>query len=781
MLEDALSGKPHHDPIGWPTFKDWPAPNSLTHEGTYYKWLERSWRGGQRIFVNLLVENNQLCMLYPIKRNSCDDMDSVRLQAHDMYKMQDYIDAQFGGPGKGFYRIVKSPFQARKVINAGKMAVVMGIETSVPFGCSMKLDVPTCAISDIDRQLDEVRKLGVRQMELVNKFDNALAGVAGDTGEVGALVNAANFLETGSFWDMRHCEPADGESHDKDQVAAPGINAGQQDALFGADRPARTADHRAAALPAAGPLQRARPDHARRAHDQGAGPAAHDLRPDHMSVKARSSALDTIDELGYHGVVSSHSWATPDAYPRIYRRAGSSRRTPGLHGLRRQVAHPCRLGGPALLLGHRVRRGHERPRRAGQPSRRRCRNPVTYPFKGIEGATIGARTAGLRTWDINTDGVAQYGLYPDWIQDLARSRAPDSADGRNITEDISRGPEAYLQMWERAEGIKPDSCRNPSLRRHVSIRPAVDPPRHVHARGDERRRTALHPPWPHLRVLRQGQGPPDGADDRDVHAGRKGRLAASRPLAARGRHPAEGRHRHRALEAGDGQQEPVPTHAADLGVLDRTVGALHDRAPLHLGQRTALGTERRVHVAPPGHSCSRPRASRRRADTRPVVAIATDNRCERRSNRLPTHSWCSRRGTRGGGDRTRDGCLVLCPSALRRQRGRQGPAAGLGAGDPGAVLGRADRGRHARGPRAGHQRAHPRSTGRAQPDRGLGPDRGRRAGDQRGGPGQPWLCGSPAVHRRPDAWPRAVHRRHAEQLVAVDRSSGTRVAARLPL
>ena len=132
VLESVLSGEPHHDPIGWPTFKDWPAPNSLTHEGTYYRWLERSWRGGQRIFVNLLVENNQLCQLYPIKHNSCDDMDSVRLQAQDMYQMQDYIDAQFGGPGKGFYRIVKNPFQARKVINAGKMAVIMGIETSVP-------------------------------------------------------------------------------------------------------------------------------------------------------------------------------------------------------------------------------------------------------------------------------------------------------------------------------------------------------------------------------------------------------------------------------------------------------------------------------------------------------------------------------------------------------------------------------------------------------------------------------------------------------------------------
>ena len=48
VLESVLSGEPGHDPVGWPTFKDWPAPHSLTHEGTYYRWLERAWRGGQR-------------------------------------------------------------------------------------------------------------------------------------------------------------------------------------------------------------------------------------------------------------------------------------------------------------------------------------------------------------------------------------------------------------------------------------------------------------------------------------------------------------------------------------------------------------------------------------------------------------------------------------------------------------------------------------------------------------------------------------------------------------
>jgi hypothetical protein len=33
---------------------------------------------------------------------------------------------------------------------------------------------------------------------------------------------------------------------------------------------------------------------------------------------------------------------------------------------------------------------------------------------------------------------------------------------------MGRGAEAYLQMWERAEGIAPDSCRNPELRKRVA-------------------------------------------------------------------------------------------------------------------------------------------------------------------------------------------------------------------------------------------------------------------------------------------------------------------------
>ena len=70
VVENTISyGNPvgFHDTTGWPTFKDWPNHASLTHEQSYYKWLERSWRAGQRVFVNLLVDNAVLCEVYPLQ------------------------------------------------------------------------------------------------------------------------------------------------------------------------------------------------------------------------------------------------------------------------------------------------------------------------------------------------------------------------------------------------------------------------------------------------------------------------------------------------------------------------------------------------------------------------------------------------------------------------------------------------------------------------------------------------------------------------------------------
>jgi hypothetical protein len=82
---------------------------------------------------------------------------------------------------------------------------------------------------------------------------------------------------------------------------------------------------------------------------------------------------------------------------------------------------------------------------------------ISYPFRGIDGAvTFGRQTTGRRTFDYRTEGVAHYGLYADWFEDLRR------LGGTEMARDMLAGAEAYLQMWERSTGIRSGGCRTPS-------------------------------------------------------------------------------------------------------------------------------------------------------------------------------------------------------------------------------------------------------------------------------------------------------------------------------
>jgi len=297
-------------------------------------------------------------------------------------------------------------------------------------------------------------------MELVNKFDNALAGVAGDTGSTGYLVNAANTLETGSPWHMQTCDPNDPEVHDRDQDNSAPIPS--QDALFGAIL-AVVPSAVAGAIPAI-PVYPAK-HHCNQVglSDLGAFTikdmaARHMIfDPDHMSVKARKSSLDLIDQLGYSGVVSSHSWSTPDAYPRIYGEQGFITPYAGdSTGFVEKWKRHLGWANPSTYWGFGFGADINGLGAQGDPRPDAAANPVTYPFTGFGGVRVDQQVSGQRVYDINKDGVAHYGLYPDWIEDLRKLAGDD------IVKDMERGPEAYLQMWERAYGVAPNACTNPA-------------------------------------------------------------------------------------------------------------------------------------------------------------------------------------------------------------------------------------------------------------------------------------------------------------------------------
>jgi hypothetical protein len=184
-----------------------------------------------------------------------------------------------------------------------------------------------------------------------------------------------------------------------------------------------------------------------------------------MSVKARKAALDVIDQLGYPGVVSSHSWSTPDAYPRIYGEKGFITPYAGdSTGFVEKWKQHLGWANPSTYWGFGFGADINGFGAQGDPRPDAATNhPVTYPFTGLGGVRIDQQVSGQRVYDINKDGVAHYGLYPDWIQDLRMLAGDD------IVKDMERGPEAYLQMWERADGIAPNACTNPAQLKPASF------------------------------------------------------------------------------------------------------------------------------------------------------------------------------------------------------------------------------------------------------------------------------------------------------------------------
>ncbi|MCB5183391.1 galactose-binding domain-containing protein [Streptomyces antimicrobicus] len=426
-------GDGKHDPDGWPTFKDWPAHDSLTHQQNYYAWIERAWRGGQRVLVNDLVTNGVICSVYFFKDRSCDEMTSIRLQAQKTYEMQSYIDSMHGGPGKGWFRIVTDSAQARQVIEQGKLAVVLGVETSEPFGCKMILDVAQCSRADIDRGLDELYGLGVRSMFLCHKFDNALCGVRFDEGALGTAINVGQFLSTGTFWQTEKCT---GPQHDNPIGLAAAPEA-QKQLPAGVSVPSYSGDARCntRGLTELG-------EYAVR----GMMKRKMMLEIDHMSVKAAGRAFDILESESYPGVISSHSWMDSDWLERLYRLGGfatqymngaeafsnEARRT---DALREKYNVGYGYGTDMNGVG-----GWPGPRGAGTP------NPVRYPFRSADGGSvIDRQTTGQRTWDLNTDGAAHYGLVPDWLEDI------QIVGGQGVIDDLMKGAESYLTTWGGSE------------------------------------------------------------------------------------------------------------------------------------------------------------------------------------------------------------------------------------------------------------------------------------------------------------------------------------------
>jgi len=432
---------------GWPTFGDWPQHNSELHEQSYFRGIERSWRAGERVLNALLVANRVICELFPYRDTSCDEMDQIRVQAKYLYSMQDYIDAQSGGTGKGWFRIATTPAQVRAIAAQGKLAVTVGVENSELFGCREINDVAQCTKSDIDAGLDEMQALGVSGLYPVHKFDNAFGGTRFDSGVAGAAINVANLLSTGHWWTATSCTgPSDNEQPLVSDDFAELLEFGSLNLPAGTVLPVYPSGNicNTRGLTSLGTylIQQM----------MARGMIIH---IDHMGVKTAQAVLDLADAAGYAGVTSVHTWSDRALVDRVLARGGfvasyayaASDAGNGEPDFLSEWRANLALAHGGSITGYGFGSDVNGLAPQAPPRLNAAASPLTYPFTAPNGTTVGKQTFGTRTFNLNTDGVAQYGLYADWTTDLIQQAG---SDGAKLRKQLLNGAEAYTEMWEKA-------------------------------------------------------------------------------------------------------------------------------------------------------------------------------------------------------------------------------------------------------------------------------------------------------------------------------------------
>ena len=471
FVELVTSGSGPHDTQGWPTFNDWPRYNSLQHHQSYYRWLERAHYSGMKILVNHLVHNEVLCGINPQKQNDCDPMEAILLQIQGMYEMQNYIDAQHGGPGEGWFQIVTSPAQAREVIGEGKMAVVLGIEMSKVMRCGEFMGVPECTAQDIVERLDQLYQLGVRNMFPVHKFDNAFGGHLPDLSSgvgIGAVLYGGNLLETGHPIEFEECpEGTEYVGDETDQNADMQAFGILDQLLFQIDYLGDRFPETPEELKALDPRQGTGHLCNRRGLTDLGDFLIQELvrrkmmiETDHISRKAAARILDITEKLGYPVINSHGGWGGTEALrDRIAAQGGI---TASFGGVRENWVDKL------VRDGNRPRPDDQKVGPFGGAGfasdvngiAQLANNPGSaedearlYPFTSVDGRVIfhkqktGDREFGL----YDGRGVAHYGLYPDQIADmmLHSDRPQELID--DAVNQLFTSAEAYLRMWERIE------------------------------------------------------------------------------------------------------------------------------------------------------------------------------------------------------------------------------------------------------------------------------------------------------------------------------------------
>lgn len=440
----------HAKVAGFPNFSQWPKHNSLLHQQMYVDWIRRAKEGGLRVMVALAVNSN--CLADAAETGGPnDDMRSMNTQ---IMRMKEF----FGNRNySSFMEIAYSPQQLRTIVSQGKLAVILGIEMdnignfynpADPKGQSF---IPNPNQVQVKNEIDRIYAMGVRYIFPIHITNNAFGGTA----FYNSGFNVANKYNTGYTFVPEAVDASTGITF----KLSSAFSEIRQDFLAGL------------AMGVTGPVlpNKIMPDIAgnypnypdpgfNKGHRNTVG-----LSPmgeyalkymmqkgmiidiDHMSEKAVTKSLEMADRFKYPLNSGHNGFRGNGAYNENARTDNQVRtiyRLGGIMGLGHgdnatnfvnNYRYGIRLtGGAPLAIGTDVNGFYPLPGPPSPAERIDYRPPMTRA------------TMGTKTWDFNNEGVAHYGLMPDYFESCKKV-------GMSATEwnAFNSAAERFAQMWEK--------------------------------------------------------------------------------------------------------------------------------------------------------------------------------------------------------------------------------------------------------------------------------------------------------------------------------------------
>jgi microsomal dipeptidase-like Zn-dependent dipeptidase len=449
---------------GYPGFAGWPKRHLVTHQQMWVDWIKRAYDGGLRVLVALAVNSKTLAQ-------ACDGVGPYDDKSTAELQIRETINLVEKHP---WMEIARSPADLRRIVGErDHLAIVLGAELDDIGAFNDYNDREnTVTYKLIREEIRDLHRRGVRYIFPLHLTDNLFGGTA----VYQDLFNLANRNQWGEYWNLISAEEEAGTTDVRYRFA----NNEQALNAFRHVVPLNV-------VPPVPPVSVKGHINKRDLKRKGAAAVREMMRLgmmvdiDHCSYRTAEDVLDLAREFTYpinsghnslrrlkEGAEKTEYQRTASQYERIRDSGGmvgvgwakSDQKVflkdflavKGIMGGRAGIG----LGTDANGLSSAPRIALDQPGRVAEISQALYRDDfvksrapeldMNLIKEPVYPRTIPYATS-PREWDVVSDGVAHYGLIPDFLRYIELNET----DGKSVVDELYAGAGHFARMWELSE------------------------------------------------------------------------------------------------------------------------------------------------------------------------------------------------------------------------------------------------------------------------------------------------------------------------------------------